>query len=179
MIVNQTTIINKTVNITKVQVVNKTVINVGPRTENIERATGRQIRPVPVNQLRHQQEAAVVARQPKVKALQQARAARKPIGVGAKPGTEHQTATQVEKAQRTQSGQAQKEQREHATEQERRQKAQASEKRQEQKQEKSGAQKQEKTEKQQTDAERKAAAKKKKKPQEKEEGHPKEQPPAP
>jgi hypothetical protein len=176
VIVNQTTIINKTVNITKVQVVNKTVINVGPRTENIERATGRQIRPVPVNQLRHQQEAAVVARQPKVKALQQARAARKPIGVGAKPGTEHQTATQVGKAQRTESGHAQKEQREQATEQERRQKAQASEKRQEQNQEKSGAQKQEK---QQTDAERKAAAKKKKKPQEKEEGHPKEQPLAP
>jgi len=153
VIVNQTTIINKTVNITKVQVVNKTVINVGPRTENIERATGRQIRPVSVNQLRRQQEAAVVARQPQLKSLQRAR---------------------------PESGQAQREQREQATEQERRQKAQASEERQEQKQGKGEAQKQQKAEKQQTDAERKAAAKKKKKkPQEKEQGPPREQPPAP
>lgn len=36
VIVNQTTIINKTVNITKIQVVNKTIINTGPRTELIQ-----------------------------------------------------------------------------------------------------------------------------------------------
>jgi hypothetical protein len=46
VIVNNTTIINKTVNITNVKVVDQTVINEGPRPENIERASGRKVQAV-------------------------------------------------------------------------------------------------------------------------------------
>ena len=63
VIVNNTTIINKTVNITKVKVVNKTVINEGPQTTVIERASGRPVRAVPVHDLRRKTEAEVVAKQ--------------------------------------------------------------------------------------------------------------------
>jgi len=63
VIVNNTTIINKTVNITKVNVVNKTVVNEGPRPEVIERASGRKVRPVPVHELRSKEETTVAARQ--------------------------------------------------------------------------------------------------------------------
>jgi DNA mismatch repair ATPase MutL len=179
VIVNQT-FVSRTVDITRIQVANRMVMNAGPRTEAITRATGRQIRPVAVNQLRRKQETAVIARQPQLKALQQARASRKAVEGGVNPATERQTATPTEKAQRAESEHAQKQQREQATEQERRQKAQASEGRQEQTQGKGEVQKQEKAEKQQTNAEHKAAAKKKKnKPQQEEEGRPKEQPPAP
>jgi len=63
VIVNNTTIINKTVNITKVEVVNQTVINEGPRPEVIERRSGRKVQSIPVRELRHKEETEVVARQ--------------------------------------------------------------------------------------------------------------------
>jgi len=63
VVVNNTTIINKTVNITNIKVVNNTVINEGPRTQLIEQASGQQVRAVPVRGLRRKQEAEVVARQ--------------------------------------------------------------------------------------------------------------------
>ena len=64
VIVNNTTIINQTVNITKVTVVNKTVINEGPRAEVIERESGRKIKAVPAHEIRVKEEAAVAGRQP-------------------------------------------------------------------------------------------------------------------
>jgi len=62
VIVNNTTIINQTVNITKVQVVRQTVINEGPRPETIERRSGRRIETVPVRELRRKEETEVVAK---------------------------------------------------------------------------------------------------------------------
>src|SRR2546427_2269519 len=56
VIVNNTTVINQTVNITKIQVVNKTVINEGPRPEIIERKSGRKVEAVPVRELRRKEE---------------------------------------------------------------------------------------------------------------------------
>jgi hypothetical protein len=61
VVVNNTTIINQTVNITSVHVVNNTIINEGPRTTVIEKASGRPIEAVPVRELRRKQEAPVVA----------------------------------------------------------------------------------------------------------------------
>ena len=61
VVVNNTTIINKTVNITNVKVVNNTVINEGPRTEIIQQVSGRKVQPVPVHELRHKEEAVVIA----------------------------------------------------------------------------------------------------------------------
>jgi hypothetical protein len=61
VIVNNTKIINNTVNITKVNVVNQTVINEGPHTEVIERASGRKVRSVPVHEFRRKEEATVVS----------------------------------------------------------------------------------------------------------------------
>jgi hypothetical protein len=63
VVVNNTTIINKTVNISNTKVVNNTVINEGPATAAIEKASGRKVQAVPVQELRHKEEAAVVARQ--------------------------------------------------------------------------------------------------------------------
>src|SRR5205814_3484017 len=65
VVVNNTTIINKTVNITNIKVVNNTVINEGPRTQIIEQASGRRVQPVPVRELRRQAEAEAVATQRK------------------------------------------------------------------------------------------------------------------
>ncbi len=62
VVVNNTTIINQTVNITNIKVVNNTVINEGPRTQVIEQASGRKIESIPARDLRHSQEAEVVAR---------------------------------------------------------------------------------------------------------------------
>jgi osmotically-inducible protein OsmY len=61
VVVNNTTIINKTVNITNIKVVNNTVINEGPRTTIIEQASGKKVQAVPAHDLRRKQEAAVVA----------------------------------------------------------------------------------------------------------------------
>src|SRR5690242_19147182 len=57
---------NQTVNITRIQVVNRTVINEGPRPEIVERAAGRRIEAMPVHQLRRMQETEVVAREPNI-----------------------------------------------------------------------------------------------------------------
>ena len=65
VVVNNTTIINKTVNITNIKVVNNTVINEGPRTQVIEQASGKKVQAVQVRELRRNQEAEVVARQGK------------------------------------------------------------------------------------------------------------------
>lgn len=64
VIVNNTTVINKTVNITKIQVVNKTVINEGPRPDVIERVSGRKVQAVAVRDLRHKEEVEVMNRHP-------------------------------------------------------------------------------------------------------------------
>ncbi len=63
LVVNNTTIINQTVNITNIKVVNNTVINEGPRTQIIEQASGQKVQAVPVRELRRKQEAEIVARQ--------------------------------------------------------------------------------------------------------------------
>jgi hypothetical protein len=63
VIVNNTTIINQTVNITNVKVVNKTVINEGPRPDVIERASGRRVQAVPAHEFRRREEATVAARE--------------------------------------------------------------------------------------------------------------------
>ncbi len=63
VVVNNTTIINKTVNITNIKVVNKNVINEGPRTTIIEQASGQRVQPVAVRELRRKEEAPMAARQ--------------------------------------------------------------------------------------------------------------------
>lgn len=62
VVVNNTTVINKTVNITKIRVVNKTVINDGPRADIIERESGRKLKPMAARELRHREETVAVAR---------------------------------------------------------------------------------------------------------------------
>jgi hypothetical protein len=62
VVANNTTIINKTTLITNTRVVNKTVINGGPAAAVVEKASGRKVQPVQVQELRHKQEA-VVAKQ--------------------------------------------------------------------------------------------------------------------
>ena len=64
VVVNNTTIINKTTVITNTKIVNNTVINEGPATTVIEKASGRKVEAVPVRELRHKQEAAVISKQP-------------------------------------------------------------------------------------------------------------------
>lgn len=54
VIVNNT-IINKTVNITNVKIVNNIVINEGPRIEVIEKVSGRKVKPVSFHELRKQE----------------------------------------------------------------------------------------------------------------------------
>jgi hypothetical protein len=61
VIVNNTTVINQTVNITKIQVVNKAVIAEGPRPEIIERRSGHRLEAVPVRELRRQEETQALA----------------------------------------------------------------------------------------------------------------------
>ena len=63
VVVNNTTVINQTVNITKITVVNKTVINEGPRPELLEQKNGRKIPAVPVRELRRREETEAVTRQ--------------------------------------------------------------------------------------------------------------------
>jgi hypothetical protein len=62
VVVNNTTIIRNTVNITNTRIVNNTVINGGPETTVIERASGRKVQAVAVRQLRHKEEAVVIAK---------------------------------------------------------------------------------------------------------------------
>lgn len=63
VVVNNTTIINQTVNLTNVKVVNETVINAGPRPEVIERASGRKVQAVPAHEFRRREEVAATTRQ--------------------------------------------------------------------------------------------------------------------
>ena len=52
-----------TVVVNNITIINKTVINQGPGTAVIEKASGRKIEAVPVQELRHKQEAAVASKQ--------------------------------------------------------------------------------------------------------------------
>ena len=94
VVVNNTTIINKTVNITKVKVVNNVVINEGPATEVIVKASGRQIQTVPAQELRRKAEVAVVVkpRPPAATSEQKvptpARSAAEPQGTKASPAAQ-------------------------------------------------------------------------------------------
>ena len=63
VVVNNNTVINQTVNITKTRVVNHNVINEGPATAIIEKASGRKVPAVPVRELRQQTEAGVAGKQ--------------------------------------------------------------------------------------------------------------------
>src|ERR1041385_5822476 len=63
VLANNTTIINKTVNMTNTKIVNNTVINEGPKTQVIEQVSGRKIQAVPVSELRRKQEAPVAKQQ--------------------------------------------------------------------------------------------------------------------
>jgi len=78
VIVNNTTIVHQTVNITNTTVVNNTVINQGPRVDVVERASGRKVAPVPVNTFRRTQEASVVSKHPALAHGQSRRAAPAP-----------------------------------------------------------------------------------------------------
>ncbi len=60
LIVNNTTIINNSVNITQIVVVNKIVINEGPLPASVAEATGRPVEVVPAKNLRHRLEAAAI-----------------------------------------------------------------------------------------------------------------------
>jgi len=64
VIVNNTTIINKTVNITNIRVVNNTVINEGPHVDVVERTTGHKVQPVQVRDVRRRSEAEVITKHP-------------------------------------------------------------------------------------------------------------------
>ncbi len=88
VVVNNTTIIKQTVNITNIKVVNNTVINEGPRTQIIEQASGQQVRAVPVRELRRKQEAEVVTRQRSASAGREKKEKDVPAPVrnGAEPG---------------------------------------------------------------------------------------------
>jgi len=70
VVANNTTIINKTTIISNTRIVNKTVINGGPATAVVEKASGRKVQPVQVQELRHKQEAVVAARQKTVPATE-------------------------------------------------------------------------------------------------------------
>jgi len=63
VVVNNTTIINKTVNITNTKIVNNTVINEGPATAVVEKASGQKVQAVAVQELRRKQEAPVARQQ--------------------------------------------------------------------------------------------------------------------
>jgi hypothetical protein len=68
VIVNNTTIINKTVVITKTKIVNKVVVNEGPRVDEVERVTGRQIKPVAIADLRDKEEEPVAQKHANLRA---------------------------------------------------------------------------------------------------------------
>ncbi|MDB6066264.1 MAG: hypothetical protein JWR26_2472 [Pedosphaera sp.] len=63
VVVNNTTIINKTVSMSNTRIVNKTVINEGPAIGVIEKASGRKVQSVAVREIRHTEESPIIARQ--------------------------------------------------------------------------------------------------------------------
>jgi hypothetical protein len=73
-VVIDVTLVNRTATITRI----------GPKTEVIERATGRQIHAVSAKQLRHNQETATAARQPQLKALHHPQPPKRAQGQAAK-----------------------------------------------------------------------------------------------
>lgn len=78
-IIKQTTVISNT------RIVNNTVINEGPATTVIEKASGRKIQAVPVHELRRKQEAAVVAKHG-IPAAPGEKPVQPPAGGGPDPG---------------------------------------------------------------------------------------------
>ncbi len=109
VVVNSTTIINKTVVINNTKVVNNTVINGGPTTAVIEKASGRKVQVAAVHELRHKEEAQVAARQrtpapaneKKASAPVRAEAApveKKPVTTQERPPVEKKPVTTQERA---------------------------------------------------------------------------------
>lgn len=96
VIVNNTTIVNKTVNITNIKIVNNTVINEGPRTTVIEEASGRKVQAVPARELRVKQEAHVAALQRPVRLENE----KKVPAVNSAEAAAHETRTQQEASRR-------------------------------------------------------------------------------
>jgi hypothetical protein len=64
VVVNNTTIIHETKNITSITIVNNHVHNGGPRVDVVAKAMGHQVRPVPAVQLRRQIERPVATKHP-------------------------------------------------------------------------------------------------------------------
>jgi len=87
VIVNNTTVIKQTVNISNVNVVNNntTVINQGPRVQEIEKATGRKISTTPTAKVRREQEAPVVRAHPTLVRHQKPETIRPPARERAEP----------------------------------------------------------------------------------------------
>jgi hypothetical protein len=83
VVVNNTTIINRTKTITNTKIVNKTVINEGPATSVIAKASGRPVRTVALQELRHKEEAPVVTRQRTAKGTEEIKQA--PVHSGLVP----------------------------------------------------------------------------------------------
>jgi hypothetical protein len=73
VVVNNTTIIRNTRTVTNARIVNNRVVNEGPATAVIEKASGRKVVAMPVQELRHNPEAAVVARERNSKSTAPAR----------------------------------------------------------------------------------------------------------
>lgn len=74
-----TVVLKRTVNITKIRVVNRTVHNEGPRPEAIERMSGRKIRPVAYRELRHREEAEEMTRRRNFRMTAEKHAAPPPV----------------------------------------------------------------------------------------------------
>ncbi len=115
VVVHNTTIINKTVNITNVRVVNKIVINEGPRTTVIEQASGRKVQPVALRELREKEEAPVIARRRSAPGNSDRQApgpgrAAEPIGKknSAKPERARETQPQIQEEPRKTVGEPRK-----------------------------------------------------------------------
>ena len=85
VVVNNTTIIKQTTTILNSKMVNNTVINEGPATAVIEKASGRKVEAVPVRELRHKQEAAVAGK-PRIPAPAGGKKIQPPIPSGAEAG---------------------------------------------------------------------------------------------
>ena len=91
VVVNNTTIIKQTVNITNTKIVNNTVINEGPEIAAIEKASGRKVQAVAVRELRQKQEAGVVSKQ---RNLAKEKKADKPASAEVEPRGKKSTASQ-------------------------------------------------------------------------------------
>jgi hypothetical protein len=90
----------KTVVVNNTTIINKTVINKGPETVVIEKASGKKIQPVQVTELRHKEEAAVVVKQgaPKATSEKKEKSVQTPARSEAEP-TEKKAAPAKEQRQ--------------------------------------------------------------------------------